>query len=52
VTIDGHSIWTGFGPAFDYHTWPDGSVRTEDSGQMPLPLNPLTPDGEIINLNP
>lgn len=52
VAVDGMVVYQGdgFGPPMGFHTWGDGTVRTEDSGQIPLPLNP--PDGEIINLNP
>lgn len=52
VAVDGAVIYRGdgFGPPMGFHTWGDGTVRTEDSGQAVLPLNP--PDGEIIDLNP
>ena len=48
VTLDGHSLYSGFGPALQYHRWADGTVRTEDSGQLSLPLESGT--GEVIDL--
>jgi hypothetical protein len=49
VAVDGFVVYQGdgFGPPMGFYMWRDGSVRQEDSGQLPLPL-----DGEIINLNP
>lgn len=52
VTVDGRSIYEGFGPAYQFHSWGDGTVRTEDSGQLNLPLDPKPVDGEVLNLNP
>lgn len=54
VAVDGHVVYDGdgFGPPMRYYMWRDGTVRQEDSGQIPLPLPPSPSDGEIINLNP
>lgn len=54
VAVDGRVVYDGdgFGPPLGYYMWRDGTVRTEDSGQIPLPLPPSPSDGEIINLNP